>query len=243
LRLKRSLISLATFGYGNQAVEANLQARETFEGFQRVLQIVLPEHLGFQELRIRSPEVVLVNDSGTWSIDAASGGVAALIDLAWQTYMRSLLQDHRPFVVVIDEPENHLHPALQREVMPKLLQAFPHTQFIVATHNPFVVSSVRDSAVYALRFEGERVTADVLDLVEKSGTANDILREVLGVPVPLPLWVERAVDDLVEPIDPADVTEETLIRLKEGLVDIGLGRQFGSVLDQMIGTDAPADED
>ena len=243
LRLKRALISLATFGYGNVAVEPNLEARDTFEGFQRILSVVFPNHLGFRRLLIRTPEVVLETDSGTWSLDAASGGIAALIDLAWQMYMRSLTVDHGAFVVVADEPENHLHPALQREVMPKMLKAFPGAQFIVATHNPFVVSSVRDSLVFALRFENQRVAADQLDLVEKAGTANDILREVLGVPIPLPVWVEEAVDKLVHSIDPAHVSASSIQHLRDGLNEIGAGRQFSPVLDRILETDAPADQD
>lgn len=45
--LKRSLISLATFGYGNQTVVPSEQARSTFEGFQRTLLTILPKTLGF----------------------------------------------------------------------------------------------------------------------------------------------------------------------------------------------------
>ena len=52
----------------------------------------------------------------------------------------------------MDEPENHLHPSLQRSVIPGLLDAYPQAQFVVATHNPFVVTSVRDSNVVVLGF-------------------------------------------------------------------------------------------
>lgn len=54
------------------------------------------------------------------------------------------------FVIILDEPENHLHPELQRTLLPNLLNAFPNVQFIIATHNPFVISSVDKSQVYVL---------------------------------------------------------------------------------------------
>lgn len=53
-------------------------------------------------------------------------------------------------VVLIDEIELHLHPALQRTVLPRLQQVFPNAQFIVSTHSPQVLSSVRSTSVRLL---------------------------------------------------------------------------------------------
>lgn len=53
-------------------------------------------------------------------------------------------------VVLIDEIELHLHPALQRTVLPRLRQVFPNTQFIVSTHSPQVLSSVTSKSVRLL---------------------------------------------------------------------------------------------
>jgi predicted ATP-binding protein involved in virulence len=53
-------------------------------------------------------------------------------------------------VVLIDEIELHLHPALQRTVLPRLQQVFPRAQFIVSTHSPQVLSSVRSTSVRLL---------------------------------------------------------------------------------------------
>ena len=96
------------------------------------------------------PEVILETGTGDFSLDAASGGIAALVDVAWQIYMRS--RSDKAFIVLMDEPENHLHPSLQRSVLPGLIGAFPDAQFVVSTHNTFVVTSVRDSNVMVLGF-------------------------------------------------------------------------------------------
>ena len=104
-RVKESLISLATFGYGNQVVAKNENAIEIFEGFERVLSLMLPKVLGFRRIVIRMPEVVLDTNTGEFSLDAVSGGVAAIIDMSWQLHMASTV--YPQFVVVIDEPENH----------------------------------------------------------------------------------------------------------------------------------------
>lgn len=44
--------------------------------------------------------------------------------------------------LILDEPENHLHPAWQRRVLQALQRLFPKAQMFVVTHSPFVVSSL-----------------------------------------------------------------------------------------------------
>lgn len=39
-------------------------------------------------------------------------------------------------IVVIDEIELHLHPSMQADVLPKLIELFPKVQFIITTHSP-----------------------------------------------------------------------------------------------------------
>jgi hypothetical protein len=136
---KQSIISLAVFGEGNSSVRANAQLRDVFERFQSILRVVMPPELGFQRLEIRMPEVVCVTDSGDFSLDAMSGGVNAIFSIAWQIHM--FRHDKKKFVITIDEPENHLHPSMQRTLLPSLAAAFPDCSIIAATHSPFIVSS------------------------------------------------------------------------------------------------------
>ena len=237
-RLKASLISLATFGYGNQAVEANREAVATYEGFERILRLVLPPRLGFKKLSIRLPEVVLECSSGDFSLDAASGGLSAIIDLAWQLYMKSLVS--KEFVAVCDEPENHLHPELQRTLLSGLITAFPRVQFIVATHNPFMVTSVEDSNVIVLDYVEDRVESSHLDEVDRSASANQVLTDVLGVPVPIPIWVESRIARITNKYEGRTLTEDTLRELRSEMDQVGLGHLFPSALGQVL-RDPPRD--
>ena len=234
-RLKAALISLAMFGYGNDVIAPNDEARETFEGFSEVLKRVLPANLDFHQIAIRMPEVILETGTGDFSLDAASGGIAALVDVSWQIYMRS--RSDATFTVVMDEPENHLHPSLQRSVLPGLITAFPQAQFIVATHNPFVVTSVRDSNVVVLDFIDSRVESAKLDDVDRSATANRVLTDVLGVPFPVPLWVEDEVDKIVASVGKKELTTELLTTLRMQLNSIGLGDLFPEVIDRLLPAD------
>lgn len=53
-------------------------------------------------------------------------------------------------IVLIDEPETHLHLSLQYQVLPILTRLFPNVQFIVATHSPAVISSIKNVTVFDL---------------------------------------------------------------------------------------------
>jgi hypothetical protein len=44
-------------------------------------------------------------------------------------------------IVLIDEIDLHLHPSLQRVLVPRLRKALPEVQWIVTTHSPLVISS------------------------------------------------------------------------------------------------------
>ncbi len=242
-RMKEAIISMAMFGPGNQYVQKNAVLARLFEGFKDILSKVLPPAIGFRDINIRIPDVVLVTDTGDFTIDAASGGMMSLIDISWQIFLYSHGKDE--FVVVIDEPENHLHPSMQRTLLSRLLSAFPGAQFVVATHSPFIVSSVKDSSVYVLRFVpfvkgeeieiGGKIVSLRLDSANKAGTASEILRDVLGVPVTLPEWAE---DDLrrisrefeIERLDSANITV-----LRQRLNEAGLGEYYPEALRQIAG--------
>ena len=230
--MKETLIALATFGEGNSAVEADEESRILLLDFQEVLRRMLPAKLGFRRLIIRVPEVVLETTSGTFSLDALSGGAAAVLDLAWQIFM--FKPSGASFVVTLDEPENHLHPELQRRVLSDLLAAFPSAQFVVATHSPFIVGSVADSNVYVLDYdEGGRVFASLLDTVNKGGSANEILRDVLGLQFTMPVWVESRLAALVNEFSEKEFTNATLAELRTQMNGLGLGRLIPETIAQL----------
>ncbi len=220
--MKTTLVSLALFGEGNTYVQENKEALDLFLGFIETLKILLPPTLGFQSISIRDGEVVLETTSGDFLLDAVSGGIGAILDLAWQIYMFDE-NKNEPYVVLIDEAENHLHASMQRRLMPSLIQAFPNAQFIITTHSPLMVNSVRDSSIFVLKYnKNSSVISELLDFENKAANASEILRDVLGVPVTMPLWVENRLEDILQNFKGYEITPESYSRLKNELASVGL---------------------
>lgn len=94
-----------------------------------------------------------------------SSGYAAIIsivaDLAYRMaqinpHLKNPLESEG--VVLIDEIDLSLHPRWQQRVLEDLQRAFPNTQFIVTTHSPLVLTTVRpENIVYLENVDGHAV--------------------------------------------------------------------------------------
>lgn len=227
--MKSTLISWAINGYGiknNNKVIMPKDAEQVnyFEGYQEVLRKTLPDTLGFEEIAIRGMEIVFVCNGGSneFLLETASGGISAILDITWQIFMYST-KNNSGFTVIIDEVENHLHPTIQRSILQKLIIAFPKARFIVSTHSPLVVGSVKESYIYALAYNSDnKVYSKKLDFLGEAKTASEVLDEVLGVSFTMPIWVEDNLKKIIEEYSRKAITKEEMSKLREELSAIGL---------------------
>lgn len=236
--MKEALIAFAVFGEGNNSVLPNNEYLDIFRKFQEILAKLLPENIGFKAIEIRSPDVVLKTTSGDFPLESMSGGLNALFGIAWQIHMYGY--DKAACTVLIDEPENHLHPSMQREFLPRLTSAFPTYKFIVSSHSPFVVSSKPDAAVYALTYnEKQRVVSKRLAEVDLAGSPNKVLREVLDVQVTMPIWVEDRIDLILSKFAGKPLDADLVKQIRDQLDAHGLGHALGDFLVQRSETRPP----
>ncbi|MFC4892222.1 AAA family ATPase [Pseudofrancisella aestuarii] len=227
--MKNTLIGWAINGYGVNNNYKTIMPRDSeqsdfFEGFQKVLKEILPDTLGFEEIEIRNMEIVFVCNDGKdeFLLETVSGGITALIDIAWQIFMFST-KENAEFTVIIDEIENHLHPIMQRSILQNLLNAFPGVRFIVSTHSPLVVGSVKDSSIYALVYDNNRkICSKKLDLLGEAKTASEILDEVLGVSFTMPIWVEEDLKEIISRYSSTAIDKNSMNQLRKDLSEIGL---------------------
>ncbi len=131
---------------------------DLFERFENTLKRVLendsiefrflPEKFDFE-----------INDDGrTYSIDHMPDGHSSLFSIVIDLLVRlDLIQAKQKDysydpqgIILIDEPEAHLHLALQYEILPIIEAMFPRVQIVAATHSPAVISSMRNAVIYDL---------------------------------------------------------------------------------------------
>ena len=126
--------------------------------------------------------------SETLSFDQLSGGYRIVVALAADLARRMAqgnphLEDPlvSEAIVLIDEIELHLHPSWQQRVLPDLVRTFPNTQFMVSTHSPQVLTSVRPEHIVALSREGDDVFATQASAATYGAEAGNVLSSVMGV--------------------------------------------------------------
>jgi predicted ATP-binding protein involved in virulence len=81
-------------------------------------------------------------------------------------------------IVLIDDLDLHLHPNWQRRIVPDLKRTFPKIQFIVSTHSPFIVQSLKKEELINLGNEEETEKEPFQKSIE------DVVSDEMGVEVP-----------------------------------------------------------
>lgn len=87
-------------------------------------------------------------------------------------------------VVLIDEIENHLHPALQQRVGFWFKEHFPNIQFIVTTHSPFICQAADEGGLFRVSQPGsvDLVSDDVFRRVVNGSVDDAVVTELFGLP-------------------------------------------------------------
>jgi predicted ATP-binding protein involved in virulence len=114
---------------------------------------------------------ILLKDSNkSIPVSLLSDGQKVLIGLIGDIALRCNLLNPRmedsahlqtPGVVLIDELDLHLHPNWQRKIVGILKETFPKIQFIVTTHSPFIIQSLKNNELIDL--QGQNLDTDYIN--------------------------------------------------------------------------------
>jgi predicted ATP-binding protein involved in virulence len=92
-----------------------------------------------------------------------------------------------PAIMLVDEIDLHLHPSWQQRVLADLMRAFPCTQFVVTTHSPQVLTTLRKENIRILEQDEDghwnATTPDFSPLAHESGDALAAIMETHPQPV------------------------------------------------------------
>lgn len=139
---------------------------------------------------------------------------------------------HCAGIILIDEPEQHLHPKWQRSLLPTLNHLFPNIQFVVATHSPLVVSNLfhydeasdivsinKQAAVYQL-------SSQAATLIQTTGRdVSNVLGDYFGV--------ERRASLFQQKID------QLFAAFEEEIIDVQALKKQLDELKKLLGTSDP----
>lgn len=114
--------------------------------------------------------------------DGYKGTISLIADIAYRmaTLNPQLLDrvlEETEGIVLIDEVDLHLHPQWQKRVLKDLTTIFPKVQFIVSTHAPEVINSVRSENLVMLK--GRRAVSASSEVYGKD--VASVLKEVMEV--------------------------------------------------------------
>ncbi len=144
---------------------------------------------GFSCIRVRrSPlRMEVKKDGRSLNVRQLSDGEKCLLALAGDLARRLAIANpglSSPLtgtgVILIDELDLHLHPGWQQEIIEKLTITFPNCQFIVTTHSPQILTTLRAENIRLLKQKDEEwqvLIPEVSPLAHEAGDALAFLMD------------------------------------------------------------------
>ena len=140
-----------------------------------------------------------------------------------------------PGIVLIDEVDMHLHPEWQQVVLASLTQAFPHIQFIVSTHSPQVLTTVRKENIRVIEWDAGKAFARVPVHETYAQESRTTLEDVLGVHSRPPLDITERLRRYLGLVENGRETTPEVITLRGELEkELGAGDSQLQLADMLI---------
>jgi hypothetical protein len=142
------------------------QADAIYDLAVRAIESIFPNR-GVKIIEVTPTKNVILEENGVRvSIDALSDGyqsamnwIGDLVRRLVEAFPNKKNPLHAHGVVLVDEIDLHLHPRWQRTIVNQIREVFPHLQFIVTTHSPFIAQEMTEKdKLIVLRREGDHVT-------------------------------------------------------------------------------------
>lgn len=178
-------------------IEDHLLAQRAFS--------VLDQKVKFKTVLSNSFDILLTTDNGDLYFEYLSSGYKSCIyiifgiikEIEYRFIEEKIAAKDFDGVILIDEIDLHLHPTWQAQLIHALKEIFPVAQFIVTTHSPSVLQSLRKEEIMALTkndvgdtiikelnigkygLQGWSLEEILRDVMEMTNTSSNFYKETL----------------------------------------------------------------
>ena len=198
---------------------------------------------GFQNPRIKTRPLRFmidrVEDDGSITelqIEQLSAGYKAVLAMVMDISARMSeanphLGNKSEAIILIDELDLHLHPKWQQTILSDLRETFPNAQFIVTTHSPQMLTTVKKEQVFIL------IDNTIEKPFETAYAKRSIvaLEDLMGTDSMPPLKEVLLLDKYLEKIHQGEIDSEEVSEWREQLNELyGEGYQQLKIADMII---------
>lgn len=201
--------------------------RKNWNGIMNNLSLLTPDNHVFKLKDIgRDLEPKFELDGNICYLEELSSGYKSVLSIVFSIiqWIELVNKDEKRLIenaegtVLIDEIDAHLHPSWQAIIMPALKKIFPSLQFIVTTHSPLVMSTIRNDSENSIQKivhnEGEGYRCEKISTY--GNDASNIISGILGS-VPRDIQSDNELSELFGLIDDDayNEAEKKLAELKQ----------------------------
>lgn len=191
---------------------------------------------------VTRPKITVLDNNGTrhdlYKLGDGLHGIASLgLALASMTVATNRaaevndLASPAQFVACIDDIELHLHPSWQQRIIPALLDTFPETQFVVATHSQMVLSTVYAENIRCIEIFEDGTASAFSPVEEVIGLHSDtVLAKVLKT-MPVPDTEQRKIiNEYIELIEAGSGDTQEAAEVMSKIIEV-YGKNHPVVID------------
>lgn len=138
-------------------------------------------------------DIVLAHpQTGTLTFSQLSDGIQNILNLVADMAHRAIrlnpccgrdLLHEIEGLVMIDEVDMYLHPAWQQHIIQILCDIFPKVQFVISTHSPQVLSTLKKDQIRTLSWQEGKWTAAEPDFSPYAHEAAESLSRIFNTPI------------------------------------------------------------
>lgn len=179
--------------------------KTSFEAYNKIEALIEDIFSGFN-LHVRfkgldeNKKLIFTNEKNEeFGIEGLSSGEQQILSKVFPLFADSM----KGHVVLIDEPEDSLHPSWQTRLVPILRRCAQSNdcQIILATHSPQIIASVRKEEIRIFRRDDGYVKVDTCSGGPYGWTIEKVLMQIQGVDYIRVPEVEEGLNELTKMVE------------------------------------------